>query len=338
MLSLEKSIQSAADSEKLVIALGPTDTGKSTWIHKVAQQITSDKTCLISGDLGQAIFGAPGLLGTGYFTGQESLSSITPEKMFFVGENNPFGRFLQTLDGLSALITFAQENANRTLFDTDGLIAGPAAREYKRLLLSAVSSAAVYFFGDDPTLEPLKRWCEYQENLEIYEVEISDDILQKTQSQRTENRNKMLKNWFSDSEIFRINLHNSTIYSSATSLGRQVSASEHHDLEKILQTDVLYAEKSHTWLNILLVNRADRKNVSKLHQEYDERKANLIQFRKWHHRLIGDFAADGFSSGMGYVSNYELDPPRLVVQGKFLREPGQIWMLGRGTYNPDKIR
>ena len=111
----------------------------------------------------------------------------------------------------------------------------------------------------------------------------------------------------------------------------------HHDLEKILQTDILYAEKSHTWLNILLTTRADRENMSKLHQEYGEKKVNLIQFSTWHHRLIGDFAADGFSSGMGYVSNYELDPPRLVVNGKFLRKPGHTWMLGRGSYNPDEV-
>jgi len=338
MLSLEESIQSAADTENLVVAIGPTDTGKSTWIHKVAQQIEAEKICLISGDLGQAIFGAPCLLSAGYFTGHHSLSSVTPEKMYFVGENNPFGRFLQTMDGLSSLTTFARNNANRTLLDTDGLTAGPATREYKRLLLSAVSPASIYFFGNDPTLDPFKTWCESQENLKFHEVEISDDIAQKDQSQRTQNRNTMLKNWLSDSEIFRIGLQDSTVYSSATSLGRQVSASEHHDLEKILQTDILFAEKSHTWLNILLTTRADQTNVSKLLQEFKDKKVNLIQFKKWHHQLIGDFGADGFSSGMGYVSNYELNPPRLVVKGNFLREPGDTWMLGRGSYNPNEVR
>jgi polynucleotide 5'-kinase involved in rRNA processing len=337
MLSREESIQSAADEEKLVVAVGPTDSGKSTWIHQVAQQIESAKMCLISGDLGQAIFGAPGLLSAGFFTGQQELSAITPEKMYFVGENNPPGRFLQTLDGLSSLTSFAGNNADRILLDTDGLIAGPAAREYKRLLLNAVKPAAIYFFGNDPTLEPLKNWCEARSNLDLQEVGIPDNIVQKTQSERTQNRNRMLKNWFSEPEILRITLQDSTIYSGATSLGRQISASEHHDLEKILQTDVLCAEKSHTWLNILLTTRADRENVSKLHQEYDEKKVNLIQFSTWHHRLIGDFAADGFSSGMGYVSNYKLDPPRLVVKGKFLREPGHTWMLGRGSYNPDEV-
>ncbi|MBD3274568.1 MAG: hypothetical protein GF372_04620, partial [Candidatus Marinimicrobia bacterium] len=316
----------------------PTDSGKSTWIHKVAQQIESEKICLISGDLGQAIFGAPGLLSAGFFTGQQNLSHITPEQTYFIGENNPFGRFLQTLNGLSSLTTFARNSASRILLDTDGLIAGPAAREYKRLLLSALTPAVIYFFGDDPALDPLKTWCTTRKNLEFHEVEIAGDIVQKTQSQRTENRNKMLKKWFRNSEMLRISFQDSTVYSSATNLGQTVSASEHHDLEQILQTDILHAEKSHTWLNILLTTRADRTNVSKLHQEFDNKKINLTQFRKWHHQLIGDFSADGFSSGMGYVSNYELDPPRLVVKGHFLREPGDTWMLGRGSYNPDEIR
>ncbi len=328
----------ANHSEKVIVTVGPSDSGKSTWIHQAAQQIESEKICLISGDLGQAIFGAPGLLSAGVFSGQQYLSDIIPEKTYFVGENNPFGRFLQTQDGLTALTTFARKYAERVLIDTDGLIAGPAAREYKRLLLSNLAPADIVFFGRDPALDPLKQWCYARDNLNCYELDLSEAVSSKTQADRTKNRNEMLQDWFSDSEKYRIPLQEGIIYSNLTRLGTPVSTGEHSDIETILETKILYAEKSNSWLNILLPRRVDQRNVNRLFGEYSDRKVNLTQFSKWQYQLIGDFAHNEFSSGMGYISSYELDPPRLVVKGKFLREPGDTWMLGRGSYNPDEIR
>lgn len=332
MSTFQDSLDKAHEAGKTVIAVGPTDTGKSTWIQQVASSFPDSQISIISGDLGQAIFGAPGLLSAGYYNNTiHPPSRITPARMYFIGENNPFGRFLQTIHGLTLLKTWCVENANRVLIDTDGVVAGPAAREYKRMLLSNLAPADVFFFGDDPTLHPLTDWCNQMSELTCHQVEVPDQAELKTMTGRTQNRNRMLRAWFSNNEIYRVPLREAVVHSSATALGQPVPEDEFLRISEILQTDVLYAEKSNSWLNVLLARQADRPETFDLFNEYKQ-QVNLQLFEKWKHHLIGDFGPDGFSSGMGYVSSYELNPPRLVIKGNFRREPSDIWVLGRDKY------
>jgi len=319
-----------------VIVLGPTDTGKTTWLAALAGRSACEHSILVSTDPGQITFGAPGLLSAAPRDPEiERIQATMPRKLYFTGKNMPSGNLLQIIHGVHRLVRWARTRANLVLVDTDGYVTGGAAREYKRLMLSRIRPCLAVFMGDDPSLTPIREWARSLDNVETLRVSPPGQRDRKDMSTRDTYRRTMLKRWFRHAEVREISFREHIVYSQYTGIGKPLPNEEIIEISDILDTQVLHAEATYRWVNILVAHEPSPGQIQELRHTYPERTAKIIPVTDWKHHLIGDFRGDGLSSGMGYVAGWSAESRSLVIRGRFLREPGRIWLVGEETYPED---
>lgn len=333
MLSWDESIERFSCEHGTIINIGPVDTGKTSWVAEVLRRRGGEPIGLISGDLGQVTFGAPGLLSAALVNPDvESLSEVQPDRVFFVGKNQPGGRFLQTTQGLTRLTTWLRFRSDIIYVDTDGFVTGPAAREYKRILLSQLQPCTAVFFGNSPDLSPLLTWCQSQKDIITAKVTVPSGVRTKTARQRQRYRLSRLQSWFQNASTVGLPFRENRIMSDTTTVGRPVSHAEYRKIHEIIKTPPLHAEKSSSWLNILSHEFIAGECLQTLRREYPDHRVHIQQVSEWKNKLIGDFREDEYSSGMGYVTGWRENPPTLVIKVRTLRAPGNIWMIGQTSF------
>ncbi len=333
MLSWDESVERFSRAHGTIITIGSADTGKTSWVAEVLRRRQEKQVGIISGDLGQVTFGAPGLLSAALVNPDVgSLSGIQPDRVFFVGKNQPGGRFLQSIQGLTRLTTWLRFHSDIIYIDTDGFIGGPAAREYKRILLSHLQPCTAVFFGASPDLAPLLSWCQSQKDITPVEVAVHPEVQTKTAQQRQRYRLSQLHSWLRNAKPMELLFREILIMSHRTAVGLMVSEDEYQLIRQIIKTTPLRVEKNSSWLNVLSHEFIAGEDLQALRREYPDHQVYIEHVSKWKNKLVGDFREDGFSSGMGYITGWRDDPPALVTKYRSLREPGTIWMIGQTSF------
>ncbi len=330
----EQAITQFASQGGTWVTLGPTDSGKTTWIAAaVAKSAGGRHIPIVSCDLGQATFGAPGLLSAGFWDqGAEQLLETEPNQMVFIGQTHPGGRFLQTVQGATLLTHWARHHSKGILVDTDGLVEGVAAREYKRSLLAHLKPCKVLFFGETPALEPLWGWCQEQEGIEAIKIPPDPSIQRKTPSERRQYRLSLFQRWFEKSETYRVSLAKDQIFSHVTGIGHPLTSQELDQIAETSEIPILHAERNTEGLAILTAGGAKSRAKRELEGRYPYLQIDTQDIAEWRYCLIGDVGADGFSSGMGYITGYDREPPSLTIKGRFYRRPGKSWLVGKKSF------
>jgi len=332
--SWEESIEHFRGVHGTIITVGPVDSGKTTWIGSCIRDQNRGSIALVSCDLGQVTFGAPGLLSAARCDpSTDHISGLRPERMYFVGQTQPAGRFLQTIHGATLLAAWTRRKADTVLIDTDGYVAGPAAREYKRTLLSLLSPCTAVFFGDHPDLAPLRRWGRSMADIEVYGVKTPSSIQPKTAEQRQRYRNTRLLAWFREAQTYTLSLKSNLIMSGLTSVGRPVPEEEFRQIQGLLRVDPLWVEKNSTRLAVLTSGEVASEDAVRLRREYGDHRVLIRPGSYWEGRLVGDYGETGFSSGMGYITGWKNSPPRMIIRGRFFREPGNTWLIGQNSFH-----
>jgi len=331
--SWDQSLREFGRARGLIVTVGPVDSGKTTWVASCARQAADHSVAVVSADLGQVTFGVPGLLSAARCPAAiDRLTDLPPERMYFVGQSQPGGRFLQTIHGILRLAAWARERAGTVLIDTDGFIAGPAGREYKRILLSSLGPCTALFFGCHPDLNPLHSWCKSMADIAVYDIDPPDHIRPKSDELRQQYRLARYRDWFREALSHSLSLKTNRLLSSLTAIGEPLGEEELARIRILLGTNPLWAEKSATHLNVLTPAPVPSENLRRLREAYGEYQVSVPPGSQWEGRLIGDFGASGFSSGMGYITGWRGDPPRLLLRGRFGDSPGETWLVGEESY------
>lgn len=130
--------------DSVVLVLGATDTGKTTLVHRLHEQLGGS---IIDADLGQSAIGPPTCVSVG-------VPGCT-HASFFVGDISPRGCWQQVIDG----IIYCLQRARRPcLIDTDGYIEGSDALAYKRALIEAIQPDLLVLVPRAGELESFKRF------------------------------------------------------------------------------------------------------------------------------------------------------------------------------------
>ncbi|MCS6937008.1 MAG: Clp1/GlmU family protein [Candidatus Bipolaricaulota bacterium] len=163
-----------------MIFLGATDTGKTTLVHKLHQQLGGS---ILDADLGQSTIGPPACVSVGV-PGRSDAS-------FFVGDISPRGCWEQVIDG----VVYCLHRAERPcLIDTDGYVEGPEARAYKRALVQAVRPDLLVLLPRSKELEDFK-------NLASRVIEVAaQNVGRKSVTRRIWAREEAFRHYFSQAQ------------------------------------------------------------------------------------------------------------------------------------------
>ena len=145
------AIARAAAADRVAV-LGPTDAGKSTFIHALAtaRAEVGQGTRVVDLDPGQKMTGPPGTASLGRFEGD----AVILERFIFLG-STAVGSFRALAAAASSL---AQTARGRFVANTSGYVAGPGAA-MQGMTLAALAPDLIVAIGEAPALEPvLARW------------------------------------------------------------------------------------------------------------------------------------------------------------------------------------
>lgn len=148
--------------DRVIMAVGAADTGKSTLLAELAARLAEDECVgLVDADIGQSHLGPPATVSWGRFeSGAAGWEGAALHDFYFTGAVSPPGNLLQLLTGAALMTASALNACNRVLVDTTGLVAGPAGIVLKQQKLDLLRPDVVVALarGDElaPILKPLE--------------------------------------------------------------------------------------------------------------------------------------------------------------------------------------
>lgn len=187
--------------EKVILFLGKVDTGKTTAVTILANELISKgkKVGIIDADPGQSDIGPPGTIGLGFPEGKiDKLSDVPPVKLAFVGSTSPGGQFLwPTVWGLSHLLAFSREKRDVVLVDSSGLVTGRDGYILTKSKVLVAKPDIVFFLGDMRDYEHLVKEFSLYAKVELLPSPFGVRV--KTPEERRANRIRMWRRYFMDS-------------------------------------------------------------------------------------------------------------------------------------------
>ncbi len=319
--------------EGVILAVGGIDTGKTTWIKKALEIHPSAPLALISADLGQGILGPPTMLGGHrYEKNAEVNENIHPEKLIFIGQTTPAGKYVETLIGIHRLICTYRENCPVVFVDTDGLVHGTAGRSYKSALIELARPCSVFLFGDEGELSVFQELWSKWSDVVVYHVEPDDRVRKRSGSERYVNRQKRYETWFRDSIVLELPLFNLPILSGKTGLGKALSEKELTLIQKELSVPVYRMEVAERGVYCIIEGDAEVGLIHTLKKRFPDVHIHLESIYHWRNRLIGGVNHEGWAVAMGRVRGWSYGNRNIEIE---LRgEPVEVsyWVLGEGRY------
>ncbi|MDI6861151.1 MAG: Clp1/GlmU family protein [Caldisericia bacterium] len=192
---------------KKLIVLGGSDSGKSTFILYLANSIasTGKKVGILDLDIGQSNIGPPGTIGYGVLEKEiESLDSLQPKKMVFIGAVSPKGNLLQIVVGARKLLdSMEMENLDYILIDTTGLVDGLIAEVLKHNKIECLNPDFIVLFQKENERENLIKPFLY-DGKEIVRLKINEIVRERSRIERIEYRNRKFSEYFKNSKRVEI--------------------------------------------------------------------------------------------------------------------------------------
>lgn len=201
------------DGKKLIV-IGGSDSGKSTFILYLANEIfkIGKKVGVLDLDIGQSNIGPPGTIGFGIVRENlNNLSEIEPEKAYFIGGVSPKGNLLQLVVGSFKLLKEMEKKfLDYILIDTTGLVNGMIAEVLKHNKIEVLDPDYIIIFEDENEIDNLINPFIY-ENKKIIKIKPSSNSIERTRLERMEYRNKKFREYFSNSKRIKIHFNENNI-------------------------------------------------------------------------------------------------------------------------------
>jgi polynucleotide 5'-hydroxyl-kinase GRC3/NOL9 len=230
---------------RVVMVIGATDTGKSTFAAYLASclQQTGARTAVIDTDLGQSNIGPPGVIGLGILPGPVSGLSQVPLAAYFVGSISPVGHLLATVIGARRMLDRARAlGAEAVVVDTSGLVQDGVGRELKERKAELLAPSHVVALRRGTELEPLLRPWRVLGRPTLLELAPSPAAQRRSPEERRAYRMAQFRRYFREGRLVGLSLARVALRGTRLGQGRRLSDDLLRALARALDVDVLYAE------------------------------------------------------------------------------------------------
>lgn len=169
----EKLASRIVKPQQVVLVIGATDVGKSTFCRFLADSAVDRglKTAFVDTDVGQSQIGPPTTIGMKSFHPQSSpvqFNSIA-DRLYFIGEVSPRGHSLEVLTGTRLMVDRARETeADFIVVDTSGYIHDAPAVTLKQQKIELVRPNHVVCIGRSSELQRIAACYSQQDWLNIH--------------------------------------------------------------------------------------------------------------------------------------------------------------------------
>lgn len=314
-------------SQQVVLVIGATDTGKSTFCRFLADYALAAglKTACVDADIGQSRIGPPTTVGMKSFAPDEHIGAEnrvvfdgTAERLYFVGDVSSSGHFLEILTGIRLMVDSArQTNADFVVIDTTGYIHDPPAVTLKQHKIELIRPNRLVCIGRSAELTQITACYTQQEWLDIHYLLPHRNVRSKSSNIRSRYRKAQFDAYFSESNVQ--NLCFGQIRGGRTPffIGRPANEKELEILSQLTETEIHYAEWGHRTLCLIASRhlskaaRAHIKNYLSLTRVTAEVPAYFER------RLVGLVNATGDTYAIGIIEAIDFQKRELNIRCPF---------------------
>jgi polynucleotide 5'-hydroxyl-kinase GRC3/NOL9 len=274
-----------ASSEKgTIIVLGGADTGKTTFVKFLADELSQKglKVAVIDSDMGQSAIGPPTTIGMVFYPERDK------EYFYFVGSISPMGHLLPTAVGVKKLTDRAKAmGAEVIIVDTTGYVSGEGAQQLKHSKIELLRPNLIIALDRENEIGSLIAPYLTNSFVKIDKLSVPQAVHSKTMKFRREYREKKFRKYFKGSKVYELSARDVGIFGSWIFRGRILFPDERNTLASILETNVTYGEDNGDAINVIV---SGFYNVGKLYQarqQFSLKRVNPWEKDFFEHILVG---------------------------------------------------
>ncbi len=202
------NLLSSSSIEGIILLLGKTDTGKTTFAKNLIEKIIDKQrtVALVDSDVGQSTIGPPTTIGLKIIKNIQDLMFKDFDRLYFVGSTSPRGHFLPMIIGTYKLVRISLKQADVIIIDTTGLVCGNLGFILKYYKIELIVPNYIVLFERENELKPYKDILQHNNVINAFLINVSSEVIERSYEQRAKYREKRFKEYFTNAVICKIDL------------------------------------------------------------------------------------------------------------------------------------
>lgn len=331
----EQALQTLATQQARIMVLGARDVGKTTFCTLLANRQHSHgiRVAVVDADVGQSEIGPPTTIGMGLLeVPVPTLHAVVPRAVYFVGSNTPRGRMLETVNGVRAMVTKAEEaGAQSIVIDTIGFVTGAAARRLKLAKVEAVRPQFVVAIQRNDELRHILRPLG-RRDCRLIELPVPSTVITKSPEMRQQRRVMRFFRYFQDSRLHTLSLEEIACEGTWFNAGAPLDWNEIHFLQDALQSRVFWAERTTDHLFVIADKVVDERALLIVEETFRVAHVTIAGVHRFVKLLLGLLNAQGECLAIGILERIDFVNRTITVRTP-LRDSSEVAILRFGGLN-----
>ena len=325
--------------QQIVLVIGATDAGKSTFCRFLADFALAKgfKVACVDADIGQSQIGPPTTIGVKSFVpiietqGPSAQAPIleseqnrvengivldgTADRLYFVGDVSPNGRFLETLTGIRLMVDSAREaDADFIVVDTTGYVHDPPAVILKQHKIELIRPNHLVCIGRSTEFEQITACYSQQEWLNIHYLLPHRSVRLKSGHLRSRYRKHRFDMYFSESSLQQLPFEQVRGGWTPFFIGRPANEKELEILSGLAETQVHYAEWGHRTLCCIVSKHLSKATISHIKNYLSLTRVTVEVSTYFKRRLVGLIDRTGNTYAIGVIEAVDFQKRELSVR------------------------
>ncbi len=328
----------------VVLVLGATDTGKTTFVSQVVTALNAAgrTVAVVDCDLGQSEIGPPGTVGVALAQPgppPRSLRDLPLLASYFVGAVTPQRHALDVCVGACQMARLARKRRpDLVLVDTCGWVQGGAARQFKRRLAELLLPQAVIALARADELDALLAAFGHLVLPELWRVPVAPEAKRKTPPARAMRRVARFAVALEGARELTLPWDQVAFVGTGLGLGPPVPHHLQHFLSQSLHLPVLHAEQSPGGGVYVVVNgeRWDQSGLAAVESQFRTASLTVAPAQKFAGLLLGLVSAQNVLLDIALLGRLDFSRRTITVRTPCRRPHAvaQIW-FGSLRLSPD---
>ena len=264
----ERIAQRVVRAQGVVLVIGRTDVGKSTFCRFLVDQGVAKglKVGFVDADIGQSQIGPPTTIGLKLFP---QASTMHPDDLYFVGSMSPESHLLQCVTGTYLMVDAAlNAGAEFVVIDTTGYVEGAAAVALKRHKIELIQPDYIICIHRTSELNPIVAGIVGLSHIKVHHLSPHKGVTSKSSESRRKYRESRFQQYFANSVKETVSFDQIRGQRSPFFVGRRANTKEREILSNFVVDDILYAEWGYKSLSLVTQNMLSIPTQARLKSYY----------------------------------------------------------------------
>ncbi len=335
----EKLASRIVKPQQVVLVIGATDVGKSTFCRFLADFAIDQglKTAFVDADVGQSQIGPPTTIGMKSLTPSSSPVQFngTADQLYFVGDLSPRGHSPEMLTGTRLMVDRARETgADFIVVDTTGYIHDAPAVTLKQHKIELIRPNHVVCLGRSSELKQITACYSQQDWLNIHYLLPHRNVRSKSSKARSRYRKARFDAYFgvacesklavqkSENNIQHLPFEQIRAERTPFFIGRIANEKELEILSRLAETQVYHAEWGHRTLCLIVSKSLSKATITHIKNYLSLRRVTAEVRAYFQRRLIGLIDTTGNTYAIGIIESIDFQKREFSIHCPFSKGSG----------------